>query len=207
MKDDSPLVEKTESLRDKARAMVVATLVTQAEEALKRRKYEDALDLAEQAQAYDADNEDAAKVIVKARAHAKAPKERPAPVQREPRAKPEPKPVVAKPEPKPEPKPVAKPEPKPEPKVEVKPAAAAMSGQEHYSAGRRAAASGDKQGAIDHFNAAVKGGYKKAHGQLARLYFQVGDKANCLKHGNAYIQRYPDAADAPQIEGMLEKCR
>ncbi|MEY3013434.1 MAG: hypothetical protein RIT45_2169 [Pseudomonadota bacterium] len=208
LKDDSPLVEKTESLRDKARAMVVATLVTKAEEALKRRKYDDALDLAEQAQAYDADNEDAAKVIVKARSHAKSPKERPAAARepREPRAKPEPKPV-ARPEPKPEPKPIAKPEPKPEPKVEAKPAAAAMSGQEHYSAGRRAAAGGDKQGAIDHFNAAVKGGYKKAHGQLARLYFQVGDKANCLKHGNAYIQRYPDAADAPQIEGMLEKCR
>ncbi len=208
--DDSPLIKRLEATRDKAKAMVVASLLEDADKAMKRRQFDDAVALAEQVQAYQPDSERAATILTKAKSSARPGKDDGADEKPRPERKPS-EPKVAKPEPKPvekpEPKPVAKPEPKPVEKPEPKAAAGEMSAQEHYNAGRQAVAGGDKQEAVKHFQAAVKSGYKKAHGQLARLYFQLGDKANCLKHGNAYVQIYPDAADAPQIEGMLERCR
>lgn len=82
-----------------------------------------------------------------------------------------------------------------------------MTGKEAYKAGRKAALGGDKKKAVELFKQAVAKGYHRAHGQLSRLHFQLGNKAGCLKHGKRYLERYPDAGDAPQIEGMLEKCR
>lgn len=209
LKEDSPLMARGDAVRDKARGLIVAALVVDADRALKRHRLESAQSLAEQIQAYEPDNAEAERILASAKEGDKAAaraKPAPTPERAQPRAeaadKRAPK-VEPKPEPKAEPKPKAEPVAKAEPKA----APSEMSGQEQYSAGRRAAASGDNTAAIGYFLAAVKGGYKKAHGQLARLYFQTGDKTNCAKHGNAYIQRYPDAADAPQIEGMLEKCR
>ena len=60
---------------------------------------------------------------------------------------------------------------------------------------------------MDLFKKAVSNGYGRAHGKLASIYFQLGNKGACAKHGRAYLNRYPDAGDAPSIEGLLEKCK
>ena len=82
-----------------------------------------------------------------------------------------------------------------------------MSAKDYYKAGRKAASSGDNRKAVSLFEKAVSAGYKRAHGKLARLYFQLGNKSKCALHGKRYINRYPDAGDAPQIEGLVEKCK
>ncbi len=214
LEEGSALRKRADALLAKARTMLVANLLDEAEKLLKRKEAGEALAKAELAQEYAPGNEDAAKLVVKARAMLKETGE-PEPAVERPAAKvkpdarprvetapkPKPKPTAEVPAPKPAPTPVeADPAPKPKP-------AGDMSAQEHYNAGRTAGAADDKQGAIQHFQSAVKLGFKKAHGQLARLYFQMGDKGNCAKHGNLYVQMYPDAADAQAIEGMLEKCR
>ena len=60
--------------------------------------------------------------------------------------------------------------------------------------------------AVTLFKQAAAGGYGKAHGQLARVYFQKGDKGQCARNAKLYLDKYPDAGDAQQIQGMLEKC-
>ena len=80
-------------------------------------------------------------------------------------------------------------------------------GKACYNAGRLAALAGDAVRATALFEEAVRRGLPRAHGQLARLAFQRGDKSNCLLHGRLYLVRYPDAGDAPQVEGIVSKCR
>ncbi|MFZ4579960.1 MAG: FHA domain-containing protein, partial [Myxococcota bacterium] len=158
----------------------------------------------------------AAKQEAKAAEAPPAEKAKPAAVK--PAAAPAPK-AVAKPAPAPAPKAVApKPEPKPEPKVEPKPAPppapapepaaepARKTGADFHKEGRDAILAGKPDEAIALFKQAVANGYFKAHGQLARIFFQRGDKANCAKHAKAYLDRYPDAGDAQPLQGMLEKC-
>jgi pSer/pThr/pTyr-binding forkhead associated (FHA) protein/outer membrane biosynthesis protein TonB len=150
---------------------------------------------------------------------ADAPTPEPAP---RPRAtpKPEPKPTpkpAPKPEPKPAPKPAPMPPPKPEPKPEPNPAptvtptpaptSAARSGRDLYKAARKAVLAGNRAEAIKLFEQAAGKGYAKAHGKLASLYYQDGNKVKCRKAASNYLQRYPDAGDAPQMQGLLDKCK
>ena len=74
-----------------------------------------------------------------------------------------------------------------------------------YLAGRKAALS-DKGQAVTLFEQAAKKGYRRAHGKLARLYYQLGKLKKCAYHGKKYLNYYPGAGDAPQIEGLVEKC-
>jgi pSer/pThr/pTyr-binding forkhead associated (FHA) protein/outer membrane biosynthesis protein TonB len=155
-----------------------------------------------------------------AKAAEAAPAEKAKPTAVKPAAAPAPAPkAVAKPTPAPTPKAVApKPEPKPEPKVEPKPTPAPApapepaaeparkTGADFHKEGRDAILAGKPDEAISLFKQAVANGYFKAHGQLARIFFQRGDKANCAKHAKAYLDRYPDAGDAQPLQGMLEKC-
>ena len=75
-----------------------------------------------------------------------------------------------------------------------------------YKEGRDAMLAGNSDGAVTLFKQAAAGGYGKAHGQLARVYFQKGDKGQCARNAKLYLDKYPDAGDAQQIQGMLEKC-
>ena len=110
-------------------------------------------------------------------------------------------------------KPIRKVRPPPSPSsaparvgVPVEPEAK-LSGKGYHKAGRKALLGGDKRLAVQFFKKAVSNGYGRAHGKLASIYFQLGDKGACAKHGRAYLNRYPDAGDAPSIEGLLEKCK
>lgn len=146
----------------------------------------------------------------------------PAKPKKEPEAAPR---VVVKAEPKPEPKAVvhehpkaAPPAPAPAPKPEIKPppppapapapAAAEVkkSGADLYKDGRDAMLAGRSEDAVNLFKQAVKAGNGKGYGQLARIYFQKGDKAQCAQAAKSYLDRYPDAGDAQPIQSLLEKC-
>ena len=152
---------------------------------------------------------DAADAII---AKGKAGTAEPQPPQHKPKA-PEPAPrAVPKPEPKvalhEKPKPEAAP-PKPEPKPEPKPAPVAeakKSGADLYKEGRDAMLAGHSDDAVSLFKQAVKAGNGKGYGQLARIFFQKGDKGQCAQAAKAYLDRYPDAGDAQPIQSLLEKC-
>lgn len=116
--------------------------------------------------------------------------------------KPEPpKPVVAEPTAKP-----VEPEEKgPEPEAAAEPAR--KTGQMLYKEARDKVLAGDEEGGLSLYKQALAAGYAKSHGQLAKLYFGKGDKAGCARHAKAYLERYPDAGDAPQMQTLLEKCQ
>lgn len=215
--EDSPLRQRTELVQTKAKTRLIVERIGLAERALVKRDYATAADLAEQVQALEPDNERAADVLAKVKRATPGDERprgdavkvaRPGATAQEPSAKPSPKPK-AEPTVQPEasPKPAAKPPAEAAPAPADKPAAGAMSAKEHYDAGRTAASSGDTEGAIKHFLDAVKGGYGKAHGPLARLYQKSGNNAKCREHGTKYIQKYPDAGDAQAMEGLVEACR
>ena len=97
--------------------------------------------------------------------------------------------------------------PKVEAKEESKPAGdAPKSGKDWYEDGRKKVMANDTDGAIASFKSAASKGYGKAYGQLARLYFGRGDKGACASAAKNYLDRNPDAGDAPTIQGLLEKC-
>lgn len=79
-------------------------------------------------------------------------------------------------------------------------------GADYHKEGRDAIIAGRADEAIPLFQRAVAEGYVTSHGQLARIFFQRGDRANCAKHARAYLDRYPDAGDAQPVRGMLAKC-
>lgn len=101
------------------------------------------------------------------------------------------------------------------PPVEVKkevvvtpaaPVEAKKTGKDMYDEARQKMLQGDTDGAIASFKAATKAGFGKAHGQLARVYFSKGDKGACASAAKSYLDKYPDAGDAAQIQTLLEKC-
>jgi pSer/pThr/pTyr-binding forkhead associated (FHA) protein/tetratricopeptide (TPR) repeat protein len=94
----------------------------------------------------------------------------------------------------------------PEKPAEPPPQEAKKTGKDLYDDGRAAMLQGETDKAIVAFKAAAKGGYGKAYGQLARIYYQKGDKGGCASAAKSYLDKYPDAGDAPQIQNMLEKC-
>ena len=188
------IATKVAALKGKAAAMVVANLAADAQKLLKRRRYSAAVEKAEMCQAMDASNRACADVLEKAKAKAGRSNHKP------------PSRVVAPPTIKPAAR-VVKPAPAKPIKPDAPAATTTMSAKDYYKAGRKAAAGGDNQKAADLFEKAVAAGYKRAHGKLARLYFQLGNKSKCASHGKLYVNRYPDAGDAPQIEGLVEKCK
>ncbi len=203
LKSGSPLKARADSLKTRSCTKYTAKLLAQCETAFERKRYRKAIEACEMVQALDEGNVTAATIIERAKAKLAGGRQKPAVRAERPSPKPRAEP---KPRPRPRPKPKAEPKPKPAPKPKADDSSA-MTGKEAYKAARKAALAGDKKKAVKLFNAAVSKGYKRAHGQLARLYFQLGDKAGCRKHGKRYLERYPDAGDAPQIEGMLEKCK
>lgn len=94
----------------------------------------------------------------------------------------------------------------PEKTPEAPPQEAKKSGKDLYDDGRAAMLAGETDKAIVAFKGAAKSGYGKAYGQLARIYYQKGDKGGCASAAKSYLDKYPDAGDAPQIQNMLEKC-
>ncbi len=96
--------------------------------------------------------------------------------------------------------------PPPEEKKAPPPVDAPKSGADLYKDGRQALLDGKSDEAIALFKQALAKGNGKAHGQLARIYSQKSDKANCAKSAKAYLDKYPDAADAQQIQGLLDRC-
>ncbi len=195
---ESPLHEPAKALQTRAAGKAVAGALFKAERALKRRQCDKAQALAEVALEMAPGNTDANRVLLAAqkdceRRPERAPERKVRPAERKPKPKAEP--AVVKPKPKPAP-------PKPKP-----PQAAKMTGKGYYKAGRAAVLAGDKKKAVGLFKQAVSNGYGRAHGKLASIYFQLGNKGACAKHGRAYLNRYPDAGDAPSIEGLLEKCK
>ncbi len=188
------LTKRVAALKAKAQSLVVAGLAVEAEKLLSRRRYSAARDKAEMCLELDPNNKTCAEVMVKAKGKAKA---RPSRAPRRERAveRPAAKPVAKAPE-----KPAAKAPEKPAPK------AAEMSAKEYYRAGRKMALN-DKGKAAALFEKAAAKGYKRAHGKLARLYYQLGKMSKCAYHGKQYVNRYPDAGDAQQIEGLVEKCK
>lgn len=204
LKSNDPQKSRAEALRSKACAHYVGKLVARCEAAYGAGKLREAIELCEMVQAIDDANVNAATVIEKAKA---ALKDKAGSRANRPRSdddsaktrRPTRRPTVARPAPPPPPPPPAPP-----------PAAAASSDQsprDLYKAGRKAALGGDNKAAVALFEKAVAKGYKRAYGQLARLLFQLGDKDGCRKNAKRYLDRYPDAGDAPQIEGLLEKCK
>lgn len=191
------LAKKVSTLKAKASAMVVAGLAQDAGKLLKRRKYRDAMEKAEMCQAMDPGNSTCAGILLKAKGKTQQPR------RRQGRAAAT-KPARAA-------KPIAKPARVVKPAAKAAPPAdapgSAMSAKDYYKAGRKAASSGDNRKAVGLFEKAVSKGYKRAHGKLARLYFQLGNKSKCAFHGKKYVNRYPDAGDAPAIEGLVEKCK
>lgn len=199
--EDSPLEARAEALQAKARAKAAADHVDQAERAIKRRHCEKAQALVEVALELAPEDADVKRVAAAAEACEDSAGGRPS---RRPKTQRKPKPEPAAVAPKPAPKPKVAPKPTPAPKPAP---AAAMSGKDYYTAGRRAALAGNKAEALDMFKKAVANGYGRANGKLASLYYQTGNKAACAKHGRLYLNRYPDAGDAPQIEGLIEQCK
>jgi hypothetical protein len=84
---------------------------------------------------------------------------------------------------------------------------ARKTGQMLYKEARDKVLAGDEEGGLSLYKQALAAGYAKSHGQLAKLYFGKGDKAGCARHAKAYLERYPDAGDAPQMQTLLEKCQ
>lgn len=78
---------------------------------------------------------------------------------------------------------------------------------ELYKAARDKVLAGDDDGGIALYKQAAAAGYRRAHGPLAKLYMQRGDKASCARHAKAYLDAYPDAGDAAQMQTLLEKCQ
>ena len=201
--DGSPLLVRAEALQASSRAKAATQTVAQAQRALKKGQCDKAQALSEVALELAPDDPAAQQVAEAAKDCDSGAAARPPRSHRtERKHKPEPAPAVVKPAPAPKPKVVAPPTPPPTPAP-----AAAMSGKDYYSAGRKAVLSGDKAGALELFKKAVANGYGRANGKLASLYFQLGNKAACAKHGRQYLNRYPDAGDAPQIEGLIEQCK
>lgn len=89
---------------------------------------------------------------------------------------------------------------KPTPDAAPKPA-------ELYKSARDKVLAGDEDGGIALYKQAAAAGYRRAHGPLAKLYMQRGDKASCARHAKAYLDAYPDAGDAAQMQTLLEKCQ
>ncbi|GEM_PF-2594441 len=206
MKGSAAIKKKAADTRKMACDTFLQSLIDACASEVRKKNWEGAIDKCEMALSLDDSNVRASELKLMALKGKQGggaaatpdpptakPKERKPRKVREPRRK-ERKPREAKVAPKPKPK------PKPEP-------AKAMSGKEYYKAGRNAALHGDKKQAISLLKKAVVNGYPRANGALAKLLFQTGDKGGCLRHGKKYLRRYPDAGDADQIEGMLEKCK
>ena len=156
-------------------------------------------------------------IIAKGKAAAKPKREADAAPRAAAKPEPKPEPKVAvhehlkaaaapapKPEAKPAPPPVAAPAPTPTPAPAA--AEAKKTGADLYKDGRDAMLAGRSDDAVNLFRQAVKAGNGKGYGQLARIYFQKGDKAQCATAAKSYLDRYPDAGDAQPIQSLLEKC-
>ena len=206
LSDDSPLQERAARLIGKAKQLTVTRHLDDADRALKRNNAQRANSFVSRARALDPNNKRAAGIAAKisqSRAERRQQVRRQRPAPSEPKAAPAPQAPAQR---KPARAVVKQPQAKPAPAAPA-PAAAKMSGKDYYKAGRKAVLGGDKKAAVNLFKQAVSNGYGRAHAKLASLYFELGNKALCGKHGKRYLDRYPDAGDAPQIEGLIEKCR
>ena len=113
--------------------------------------------------------------------HAAKPKAPDAATPGEPKAAaPEPKPAVAEPAPK--------------------------SGADLYKDARDAQQNGKLDDAAALYAQAIKAGYGKAHKPLALLARDRNDKAGCVKHAKAYLEKNPSAGDADAMQQVLDKC-
>lgn len=86
-------------------------------------------------------------------------------------------------------------------------AEARLTPAELYKQARDKVLAGEVDEGLALYKQALAAGYRKAHGPLAKLYMQRADKPNCAKHAKAYLDAYPDAGDAAQMQTLLEKCQ
>ena len=76
----------------------------------------------------------------------------------------------------------------------------------YRAAATKALAAGEKFRAAALFRRAIAAGDTSANGPLAALYADLGQEADCVKYGKAYLAAHPDAADGDGVQALVRRC-